>query len=46
MLFREPETTQFLAAIERLKRLLRRKKRLTREARQRLKQTLRKLRTA
>jgi hypothetical protein len=43
MLFSDPETSQFLAAVERLKRLIRRKQRLTRQARQRLKSTLRKL---
>jgi hypothetical protein len=45
MLFGEPETTHFLAAVQRLKRLIRRKERLTRQARQRLKLTLRNLRT-
>jgi len=43
MLFAEPETSKFLAAVEQLKRLIRRKERLTRQARHRLKVTLRKL---
>jgi len=46
MLFGEPETTKFLAAVRRLKRLLRRRERLTRRARLRVKLTLRQLRTA
>jgi hypothetical protein len=44
MLFGEPETSRFLAAVERLKRQRRRKARQTRQAKQRLRATLRKMR--
>lgn len=44
MLYAEPETTYFLAAVERLKRTIRRRRRLTRQAKQKLKTTLRKIR--
>ncbi len=43
MLFGEPETIHFLAAVQRLKRILRRKQRLTRQAKQKVRVTLRKL---
>jgi hypothetical protein len=44
MLYAEPETSRFLAAVQRLKRLQRRKLRLTRQAKQRVRSALRKLR--
>jgi hypothetical protein len=44
MLYGEPETSRFLAAVERLKQAKRRKERQTRQARQRVRATLRKLR--
>ncbi|HMC88775.1 MAG TPA: hypothetical protein VKI17_04470 [Gemmataceae bacterium] len=44
MLFREPETARFLAAVERLKRLRRREERQTRQAKQRVRAALRKIR--
>jgi hypothetical protein len=44
MVYGEPETSRFLAAVERLKRQLRRKERLTRQAKQRVRAVLRKLR--
>jgi hypothetical protein len=43
MLFGEPETLHFLAAVQRFKRVLRRKERLTRQAKQKVKFALRKL---
>jgi hypothetical protein len=44
MIFGEPETSRFLAALQRLKREQRRKERLTRQAKQRVRSTLRKMR--
>jgi hypothetical protein len=44
MVYGEPETSRFLAAVERLKLAKQRKKRQTREAKQRVRATLRKLR--
>jgi hypothetical protein len=44
VLFGEPETTRFLAAVQRLKRQRRRKERQTRQAKQRVRETLRKMR--
>jgi hypothetical protein len=44
MIFGEPETGRFLAAVQRLKRAQRRKERQTRQAKQRLRAALRKLR--
>jgi hypothetical protein len=44
MLYGEPETSRFLAAVQRLKRQQRRKVRLTRQAKQRVRSALRKLR--
>jgi hypothetical protein len=44
MLYGEPETSRFLAAVQRLKRQQRRKMRLTRLAKQRVRSALRKLR--
>lgn len=44
MIFGEPETSRFLAAVERLKRQHRRKERQTRQAKQRIRTVLRKLR--
>ena len=44
MLYGEPETARFLAAVERLKRQRRRKNRETRLAKQRLRTALRKMR--
>jgi len=44
VLFREPETARFLAAVERLKRLRRREERQTRQAKQRVRAALRKIR--
>jgi hypothetical protein len=43
MLYGEPETLRFLAAVQRLKRQQRRKERLTRLAKQRVRSVLRKL---
>jgi hypothetical protein len=40
MLFGEPETLRFLAAVDRLKRLLQRKERRTRRARLKLRRVL------
>jgi hypothetical protein len=44
VLFSEPETARFLAAVERLKRLRRREERQTRQAKQRVRAALRKIR--
>lgn len=44
MLFGEPETTRFLAAVQRLKQQQRRKERQTRQAKQRVRSALRKIR--
>ncbi len=44
MLYGEPETTRFLAAVQRLKRRQLRKERQTRLAKQRIRAVLRKLR--
>jgi hypothetical protein len=44
MIYGEPETSRFLAAVQRLKRQQRRKERQTRQAKQRVRLTLRKLR--
>jgi hypothetical protein len=44
MIFGEPETMRFLAAVQRLKRQQRRKERLTRLAKQRVRSALRKIR--
>lgn len=45
MLYGAPETTRFLAAVQRLKRQQRRKDRQTRQAKQRVRAALRKMRT-
>jgi hypothetical protein len=44
MVYGEPETSRFLAAVERLKRQLRLRERQTRLAKQRVRAALRKLR--
>jgi len=44
MLYGEPETLHFLAALQRLKRQIRRREKLTRQAKQKLRDVLRKLR--
>jgi hypothetical protein len=44
MVYGEPETARFLAAVQRLKRQQRRKEQLTREAKQKVRLVLRKLR--
>ena len=44
MLYGEPETTRFLAAVQRLKRLQRKRERQTRLAKQRVRVVLRKMR--
>ena len=44
MLYGEPETSRFLAAVQRLKRQQRRKVRQTRQAKQRMRAVLRKMR--
>jgi hypothetical protein len=44
MIYDEPETPRFLAALQRLKRQERRKERLTRLAKQRVRAALRKIR--
>jgi hypothetical protein len=44
MLYGEPETTRFLAAVQRLKRVQRKRERLTRQAKQRIRAVLRKMR--
>jgi hypothetical protein len=44
MLYTEPETPHFLAAMERLKKQIRRRVRQTRQAKQKVREALRKLR--
>lgn len=44
MLYGEPETSRFLAAVQRLKRQQRRKERQTRQAKLRVRAVLRKMR--
>ena len=44
MLYGEPETTRFLAAVQRLKRIQRKRERQTRLAKQRVRAALRKMR--
>lgn len=44
MIYGEPETSRFLAAVQRLKRQQRRKERQTRLAKQRVRAVLRKMR--
>jgi hypothetical protein len=44
MIYGEPETSRFLAAVERLKQAKRRRERQTRQAKQRIRARLRKLR--
>jgi hypothetical protein len=44
MIYDEPETSRFLAAVQRLKRQQRRKERQTRLAKQRVRAALRKMR--
>jgi hypothetical protein len=44
MLYGEPETTRFLAAVRRLKRMQRKRERQTRLAKQRVRAALRKMR--
>ena len=44
MIFGEPETSRFLAAVQRLKREQRKRERLTRQAKQRVREALRKIR--
>lgn len=44
MIYGEPETSRFLAAVQRLKQQQRKKERLTRQAKQRVRAMLRKLR--
>ena len=44
MLFGEPETVHFLAAVQRLKKRLRRKEKQTRQAKIKMREALRKLR--
>ncbi len=44
MLYGEPETSRFLAAVQRLKKQQRRKERQTRQAKQRVRAVLRKMR--
>jgi hypothetical protein len=44
MVYGEPETARFLAAVQRLKREQRRKEQLTRDAKQKVRLILRKLR--
>jgi hypothetical protein len=44
MIYGEPETSRFLAAVQRLKRQQRRKERQTRLAKQRVRSVLRKMR--
>jgi hypothetical protein len=44
VIFGEPETSRFLVAVQRLKRRQRRKERLTRQAKQRVRAALRKMR--
>ena len=44
MIYGEPETSRFLAAVRRLKRLQRKRERQTRQAKQRVRDALRKMR--
>jgi len=44
MIFGELETSRFLAAVQRLKQQQRKKQRLTRQAKQRIREMLRKMR--
>jgi hypothetical protein len=44
MLYGEPETLRFLAAVQRLKRQQRKREKQTRQAKQRVRVTLRKMR--
>ncbi len=44
MIYGEPETSRFLAAVQRLKQQQRKKERLTRQAKQRIREMLRKMR--
>jgi hypothetical protein len=44
VLFGEPETSRFLAAVQRIKKQQRRKEQQTRQAKQRVRMVLRKLR--
>lgn len=44
MIYGEPETSRFLAAVRRLKKQQRRKEKQTREAKQRVRHMLRKMR--
>ena len=44
MIYGEPETPRFLVAVQRLKQLQRRKERQTRQAKQRVRLALRKMR--
>jgi hypothetical protein len=44
MIYGEPETARFLAAVQRLKREQRRRQRQTRQAKQRVRAALRKMR--
>ena len=44
MIYGEPETSRFLAAVQRLKRQQRKRERLTRQAKQRVRAALRKMR--
>jgi hypothetical protein len=44
MIYGEPETSRFLAAVRRLKRLQRKRERQTRQAKQRVRAALRKMR--
>ena len=45
MIYGEPETTRFLAALQRLKEQQRKKERQTRQAKQRVRAALRKMRS-
>ncbi|HZT83545.1 MAG TPA: hypothetical protein VFA26_25165 [Gemmataceae bacterium] len=45
MLYGEPETSRFLAAVQRLKQQRRRKERQTRQAKQRVRAALKKMRS-
>ena len=44
MIYGEPETSRFLAALQRLKRQQRKREKLTQKAKQRVREALRKLR--
>ncbi len=44
MIYGEPDTTRFLAAVQRLKKQQRQRERLTRRAKQRVRAALRKMR--